>query len=338
MTAILARDDGLHGDQSMRIGLGQFNTLTDEKLAFIKQIGVDDFQMNMLGGSGLGDGFFELDALVDLRERGEAAGLRLAAIENVPTSFYDKAMLGLPGKDEQIDNMATTIRNIGKAGIPIFGYHFIPTGVGREPDHAVLNSGATATRFELANHVDDPHERGRVFTDDEMWDNYVYMLERILPVAEEAKVKLALHPDDPPVESLGGVARIFRNFDHFKRAMDTFDSPYHGLDFCMGCWSEMGGHDNVIKAIEHFGGEKKIYYVHFRDVQGPVTCFNECYIGDGNVDTLEVMKTLKAVGFDGFMIPDHVPHTENDTDWNHRGRAHAVGYMKALLEVVNKLN
>ena len=186
----------------MRIALGQFNKLTDEKLDFIKQIGVDDFQMNMLGGGpSLGDGFFELGPLVSLRERGEAAGLRLAAIENVPTSFYDKAMLGLPGKDEQIDNMTKTIRNIGKAGIPIFGYHFIPTGVGREPDNAVLKSGASATRFELANHADDPLERGRVFTDDEMWENYEYMLERLLPAAEQAKVKLALHPDDPPVES-----------------------------------------------------------------------------------------------------------------------------------------
>ena len=322
----------------MRIGLGQLNELTDERLAFIKQIGVDDFQMNFYHDPASQDGYLDLDYLKSLRERGEAAGLRLAAIENVPTTFYDKCMLGLPGRDQQIDNMHITIRNIGKAGIPIFGYHWASSGVTREPDRAVLKSGALSTRFDLAAHVEDPLARDRVYSDEEIWANYEYYMERILPVAEEAGVKLALHPDDPPVESLGGVARIMRSFDNFQRAMDTFDSPYHGLDFCMGCWSEMGGHDNVIRALRHFGTQKKLFYIHFRDVQGPVSCFNECYIGDGNVDTLEVVKVLKEVGFDGFMIPDHVPHTEGDSDWDERGRAHAVGYMKALLEVVEKLN
>ena len=94
----------------------------------------------------------------------------------------------------------------------------------------------------------------------------------------------------------------------------------------------------MIRALRHFGGQRKLFYIHSRDVQGPVTCFNECFIGDGNVDTLEVVRVLKEVGFDGFMIPDHVPHTAGDGDWDQRGRAHAVGYMKALLEVVEKLN
>ncbi len=322
----------------MRIGLGQFNELTDDKVAFIKQLGVDDFQMNFYHCPLSDDGYLHYEDLLSLRERGEAAGLRLAAIENVPISYYDQCMLGLPGRDQQIANMHKTIRNLGKAGIPIFGYHWVSTGVVREPDNAVLKSGARATRFDLSAHASDPLERGRVFSEEEIWENYAYYMERILPVAEEANVKLALHPDDPPVESLGGVARIMRSLDHFKRAMDTFNSPHHGLDFCMGCWSEMGGHDNVVNALRHFGGQQKLFYIHFRDVQGPMDCFNECFIGDGNVDTLEVIKTLKDVNFDGFMIPDHVPQMDGDADWNQRGRAHAVGYMKALIEVADKLS
>ena len=93
----------------------------------------------------------------------------------------------------------------------------------------------------------------------------------------------------------------------------------------------------MIRAIRHFCGEGKIIYVHFRDVQGNIPCFNECFINEGNVDPYEVMKTLKEVGFTGFMITDHVPHMVDDTDWNHRGRAYAVGYMTAILEMVNKL-
>ncbi len=318
----------------MRVGLGQFNELTDEKLAYIKQLGADDFLMNTPRLPG--DERWELEDLINLKRRADNAELRLMALENVPVSFYDKAMLGLPGRDEQIENMKYTIRNMGKAGIPILGYHWIPSSVWRTPDPAVLRGGATATRFDFEAHKDVAPTHGRIFTADEMWENYKYYLSRVLPVAEDSNVQLALHPDDPPVPMLGGVARIFSSFEGFKRAMDTFDSPYHGLDFCMGCWSEMGGHDYVIDAVRHFGGRGKIIYVHFRDVQGNVPCFNECFINEGNVDPYEVMRTLKEVGFSGFMITDHVPHFVDDTDWNHRGRAYAIGYMTAMLEMVNK--
>lgn len=315
----------------MRVGLGQFNELTDEKLAFIKQCGADDFLMNTPKLPG--DKQWEYEDLLALRRRADAAELRLMALENVPVSFYDKAMLGLPGRDEQIAHMQTTIRNMGRAGIPILGYHWMPNSVWRTPELAVLRGGARGTRFNLAEHDPNQLTHGRIYTEDEMWVNYEYYLARILPVAEESNVRLALHPDDPPVPSLGGIARIFRNFDGFKRAMDTFDSPYHGLDFCMGCWSEMGGMDNVIRAVRHFGERGKIIYVHFRDVQGTADNFNECFINEGNVNPFEVVKTLRDVGFTGFMITDHVPHMVDDTDWGHRGRAYAIGYIAALIEV-----
>ena len=315
----------------MRVGLGQFNELTDEKLAFIKQCGADDFLMNTPKLPG--DKQWEYEDLLALRRRADAAQLRLMALENVPVSFYDKAMLGLPGRDEQIAHMQTTIRNMGRAGIPILGYHWMPNSVWRTPEMAVLRGGARGTRFNLAEHDPNQLTHGRIYGEDEMWANYEYYLARILPVAEESNVQLALHPDDPPVPSLGGIARIFRNFDGFKRAMDTFDSPYHGLDFCMGCWSEMGGMENVIRAVRHFGARDKIIYVHFRDVQGTADNFNECFINEGNVNPFEVVKTLRDVGFTGFMITDHVPHMVDDTDWGHRGRAYAIGYIAALIEV-----
>lgn len=320
----------------MRVGLGQFHEMTDDLLVYIKQLGADDFLMNTPKLPG--DRQWEYEDLLDLRQRADKAELRLMALENVPTPFYDKVMLGLPGRDEQIEHMKITVRNMGRAGIPILGYHWVPSGVWRTPDSAVLagRGGATASRFDYEAHKDAPLTHGRVFTAEEMWDNYEYYLERILPVAEESNVTLALHPDDPPAPVLGGVARIFGSFEAFKRGMDTFDSPYHGLDFCMGCWSEMGGHDNVIRSIRYFGSQGKIIYIHFRDVQGSMPCFNECFIGEGNVDPYEVMKTLKEVGFTGFMIPDHVPHLIGDSPWNHRGRALAIGYMTATLDAVNR--
>lgn len=254
----------------MRIGLGQFNELTDEMLAFIKQLGADDFLMNTPRLPG--DKQWEYEDLLALRERADTAGLRLMDLENVPVPFYEEVMLGLAGRDEQIENMCTTLRNMGRAGIPILGYHWMPNKVWRTPEPTTLRGGARGTRFNLEEHRDTPLTHDRVYSEAEMWENYAYYLERILPVAEEANVNLALHPDDPPVESLGGIARIFRNSEGFKRAMETFDSPMHGLDFCMGCWSEMGP-DGVLDAIRYFGGKGKIIYVHFRDVQGRCPVF-----------------------------------------------------------------
>ena len=317
-------------EHTMRLAMGQFSQLSDELLLFIKQLGLDDVVMNTAALPG--EKQWEFMDLLRLRTECEDAGLRLAALENVPVTFYDKAMLGLPGRDEQIEHMANTIRNMGRAGIPILGYHWVPNGVWRTSRTTLGRAGAKVTSFDMELAQNAPLSHGRVYTAEEMWSNYEYYMKAILPVAEEAGVKLALHPDDPPVESLGGIARIFGSFEGFKRGMQLIDSPANGLDFCHGCWSEMG--PGTIEAVRYFGERGKILYMHFRDVQGTVPKFQECFINEGNTDMFEVMKTLAEVGFTGFLIPDHVPHMVGDTPWAHRGRAYAIGYMTALLEIV----
>ena len=328
----------------MRVGLGQFHEPTEERLRFIKQCGCDDYQMNTPHLPG--EERWEYEDLARVVKQSEDAGLRLMSIENVPARFYNKIMLGQSGREEQLQNMAYTVRAMGRAGVPILGYAFMPTGVWRTANDTPVRGGARATSFnyDLARNV-RPGDRtnfgiwctieiDREYTEEESWDNYAWYLERILPICEEAGVRMALHPDDPPVPSLGGVARVFRNFENFRRAMETFDSPMHGLDFCHGCWSEMRGGEGVVDAIRYFGERNKIFYVHFRDVQGPVENFTECLLGDGNCDPVESIRALKEVGFNGFLIPDHVPRMEGDSDWCHRGRAWTVGYIKALLQAV----
>ncbi len=317
----------------MRLALGQFNEVTDEKLQFAKQLGVEDIQLNTPKLPG--EKQWEFMDLLMLRTRIEDAGLRLIALENVPVSFYVKAMLNLPGAQEQLEHMANTIRNMGKAGIPILGYHWLPNSVWRTSRTTPIRGGAQVTSFDMALVENAPLTHGRVYTADEMWENWEVYIKTLLPVAEESGVTLALHPDDPPVPSLGGIARIFGSFEGFKRAMEIGDSPNHGLDFCHGCWSEMG--PGVLDAIRYFGPRGKLLYIHFRDVQGTVPKFQECFIDEGNSDMFEVMKTLKEVGFTGFMLTDHVPHMVDDSGWGHRSRAYAIGYMKAMLEIVNKL-
>jgi mannonate dehydratase len=329
----------------MRIAVGQFTEVTHERLTFAKQLGVAGVQLHSPVIPG--EQRWEVADLRWLRERCEGYGLRLEAIENTPFHFYDKAMLGLPGRDEQIEHYQATLRNLGAAGIPILGYHWMPNGVWRTSFQTKGRGDALVASFDLATSQDaaqplaagmkePPQHDGRTITEDEMWRNYRYFMEAVVPVAEEAGVKLALHPDDPPLPMLGGIGRLFYNFDGFRRAMELVPSPNSGLDFCVGCWSEMG--PGVVDAIRYLGPRGKIFYVHFRDVQGTATSFQECFLGEGNQDVVAVMRALKESGFTGFIIDDHVPHMLDDTvTWGHRGRSHATGYLQGLLEAVEKL-
>jgi mannonate dehydratase len=344
---------------AMRIAVGQFKELTDEMLRFAAQIGVGGIQMN--NPTLPGETRWEEKDIRALVEKTEAAGLVLEAIENVPVHFYDKVMLGLPGRDEQIENYNATIRAVGRAGIPVLGHHFMPNSVWRTERSAPGRGGAGNTRFDMAaveaatsvealkkfipttlghQSAMPMHMPGEVVVDEEtMWANYRYFLDATLPVAEEEGVRLALHPDDPPMPMLGGIARLFYKPENFYRAWEmTNDSPAWGLDLCLGCCSEMpGGREAVREMIEFFVPKQRVVYIHFRDVQGTVPDFIECFIGEGNFDPGEVMAQLIRLGFDGFILDDHVPQMDGDTSWNHRGRAHAIGYMQGLIRMAEHM-
>ncbi|MGD9710963.1 MAG: mannonate dehydratase [Thermomicrobiales bacterium] len=340
---------------AIRVAIGQFNEMSDERLRFASQLGVGGVQMNTPKLPG--EHRWEKADLQALVEQVESHGLVFEAIENVPIHFYDKAMLGLPGRDQQIEHYQATIRHVGEAGVPILGYHWMPNSVWRTSRTTPGRGGALVTSFDLDMAMRSGNELSRSFvakrdervdsvavleadeeqvSAEQMWENYAYFMKAVLPVAEEAGVKLALHPDDPPVPMLGGVARLFRNVEGFKKAEAIAgESQAWGLDLCLGCCSEMpGGADNVMEMVEYFGPRGKILYVHFRDVQGTVPVFQECFIGEGNYDPAAVMLALYRSGFDGFLLDDHVPHMDDDSDWAHRGRAHAIGYMQGLINAI----
>ena len=337
----------------MRVAIGSLRGATEEDLLFAKQLGVEGIVLNTppfrgeasFGSGALGGTYWVPDGalakverwdtfeLVQEKRRIEDYGLRLEALENVPIWFYDKAMLGLPGRDEQIENYCHTIRAIGQAEIPILGYHWMPTRVWRTSKTTEIRGHARCSSFDMALVEDVPPMFGREFSDDDMWANYRYFIEAVLPVAEEAGVTLALHPDDPPVLGLGGVARIFRNAEGFRRALAIGDSPNHALDFCMGTWSEMGV-DTMMAALREFGERDKIRFIHFRNIKGTVPAFRECFLDEGDVDLVAVLRELKRMQFDGFLIDDHVPRMVNDSVWGHRSRAFATGYIAGLMRAV----
>jgi mannonate dehydratase len=320
----------------MRVGVGQFSELTDEQIAFARQCGAEDVLLNTAKLPG--EERWEFRDLLRLRTRAEDNGLRLFALENVPVKFYDKIMIGAEGRERQLENMQEIVRNMGRAGIPVLGYHWMPNSVWRTSWERPVRGGAISNAFNMELVKDAPITHGREYSEEEMWANYDWYLERMLPVCDEYQVRMALHPDDPPVESLGGVARLFWNFEGFKRAMDTHPSPMHGLDFCHGCWSEMRAGKGVLEAIEHFGRQGRLFYIHFRDVMGGAEDFTECFIDQGNMNKFQVMMKLKEVGFKGLVIDDHVPHMVNDSPWGHRGRAFATGFIVAMIQAVNSVN
>lgn len=319
----------------MRAAIGQMNELTDEQIAFTLQCGVQDVLLNTPKLPG--EERWEFVDLLRLRTRAEERGLRVICLENVPVKFYDKIMVGEEGRERQLENMQETVRNMGRAGIPILGYHWMPNSVWRTGWDTPVRGGAVSNSFDMGLAKNAPLTHGRIITDMELWKAYDWYLERMLPVCEEYNVRMALHPDDPPVPSLGGVARLFRNFENFRRAMETHDSPMHGLDFCHGCWSEMRGGAGVLEAIEHFGSQGRIFYMHLRDVRGTAEKFTECFINEGNGNPFAVVRKLKEVGFNGFIIDDHVPLMVNDSPWGHRSRAYATGYTIGLIDAVNQL-
>jgi len=341
---------------SIRLSLGHIDEYDDRVATFAHQLGLTSVQLhtpNLLPGE---NGYWSLAELRALRERCDADGLAIDGLENVPLAHFWKIQRGLAGRDEQIDNYRTTIRNMAAVGIDLLGYNFLPTFVWRTNMLDTGRGGAYVTSFDLdkigdgnalASYRLTPSEPlTEPITAEQMWANHQYFLDAVLPVAEEVGVRLALHPDDPPVDvPLGGAARIFTSPASLLRAREQANnSSSWGLNFCMGTVSEMGGEDAVNEVIDTLGAAGSIFYIHFRDVQGTVPVFKECFLGEGNYHPARVIRRLHSVGFDGFMIDDHVPAMIGDPDtwmdtspeaYCSRARAHAIGYLQGVLNALD---
>lgn len=319
----------------MRIASGVAGSVTPEWCRFVRQMGATGVVVHM-PDLPLDTGIWEYEDLLTLRHRIESFELELVALENTPFEWYTNAMLGRPGKDEEIRRYQQTLRNIGRAGITRLGFCWAPNIVQTWSTQEVLGRGGASHRhFDLADAQGrDVLTHGEEFDAATLWSTFDYFMEAVLPVAEDVGVQMCLHPDDPPVEQLGGIDRIFRSFDAFKRATEEFDSPSLALNYCMGTWSEMG--PGVLEALTYFILRDKVGYIHFRDVQGHVPRFNECFLGEGNVDVVEVVSALKRMGFSGYVEEDHVPVMEGDTAWGHRARALTSGYIQGVSAAVDR--
>jgi mannonate dehydratase len=264
----------------------------------------------------------------------EEAGLKLAVIEDNPP--MDGMRLGGPGRDEELEHFCTLIRNMGKLGIPVLCYNWMAVIPWLRTSVATLGrGGALVSAYDHSVLKDAPLTRAGIVEEEQLWTSLKWFLERVVPVAEEAGVKLALHPDDPPISPIRGIARIMTNVDAFQRAVELVPSEVNGITLCQGNFALMT--DDLPLVIRQFGEQGKIFFVHFRDVLGTPESFVETFHEEGKSDMLACIRAYRDVGYDGMLRTDHVPTLEGDSaevpGYSRNARLFAIGYIKGLLEV-----
>ncbi len=303
----------------------------DRRWTLAKQLGVDSAVVRFWGK----ENWWEYDKLVRTQNRFKDYGFSLDVVEDRPP--MNQVVLGKDGRDKQIEDVKKLIENMGKLGIDIYCWVWTenPVGYLRTSDTVPDRGGSVQTAYdhELMERAENHPAAG--ISEEALWDNLAYFLEEVVPVAEEAGVKLALHPDDPPVSSAQGVPRLINSVENYERVLDLYDSPNHGITFCQGNFAVMDA--DIPSVIRQFGD--RIHFVHFRDVEGTSKSFVETWHDDGPTDMLAAINAYQDIGFDGPIRPDHVPKMEGETDrpeaesgYTDMGRLFAIGYMKGLFE------
>ena len=354
----------------MKLGLGLYHhMLTPDNFAFAKQagathivahlvdyfrgsghVGPDDQPTGTDWGWGLAgdpDQLWTVEQLKTLRLNVEASGLTLEAIENFdPAHWYDVLLDG-PQRPLHIENVKTIIMRLGEAGIPIMGYNFSIAGVAGRTKGTYARGDAPSVGME--GPYDTPMPKGMVWnmvvdpgalkrppiaepaaTHEQLWSRLQRFLDEVLPVAEKAGVRLALHPDDPPMPTIRGQPRLVYQPRMYQRVIDMNPSPANALEFCVGSLAEMT-EGNIYDVVDHYSSQHRIGYLHLRNVRDKVPHYKETFIDDGEIDVLRVLAILRRNGFEGVIIPDHAPQMSCAAPW-HAGMAFALGYLRAGMQ------
>jgi len=350
----------------MKLGLGLYrHMLTPENFRFARQCGcthlivhlVDYFHQgtgdrqnqpvgNQAGWGRAGDPakLWTYEELAGLKENINAHHLELYAIENLDPAHWHDVLLDGPKKPQHLENVKSIVRTMGRAGIPVLGYNFSLPGVAGRIQGPFARGGAVSVGMDEADQTPIPN--GTVWnmiydpdapagnlppiTPEQLWQRLKDFLEAVVPVAEEAGVTLAAHPDDPPLPVLRGQPRLVYQPRLYQKLIDLKPSPRNALEFCVGTLAEMT-EGNIYEVVDHYSRQRKLAYVHLRNVTGKAPHYRETFIDDGDVDTLRVLEILGRNGFDGVIIPDHTPQMDCGAPW-HAGMAFALGYFRAALQ------
>jgi len=298
------------------------------------------------GVAGNTDGLWSVDYLSRIREEMAEEGLKLSALENFDPALWSDVLLDGPRRDEQIEELRGIIRNIGAAGIGIMAYNFSIAGVAARIHGPFARGGAVSVGVDGEDRTPIPRgmiwnmRLGELSRDEvlpeishrELWRRLERFLADLLPTAEEAGVRLALHPDDPPFERVRGQPRLVYQPYMYRNLLEISPSRSNAIELCLGTLQEMTEGD-VYEALEEYTRGGRVAYIHFRNVRGKVPRYHEVFLDEGDLDTARVVEILRRNHFDGFIIPDHTPQMSCAAPW-HAGMAYAMGYMRALLTTV----
>ena len=329
----------------MRLGC-QSSPTNETHLKYFARYGVRD----ICGYPTIADGrlYATVDELKSMRDLAQKNGINIECLappflasSHIDRERHPSIMLAQsPERDRDIEALQTLIRNCAAAGIPSIKYNMSILGVlrtGRSPGRG----DASYSTWKLKDAHPDPAltRAGRV-TADMAWERITYFLERVIPVANEYKVRMACHPHDPgvPPEGYQGVARVLGTVDGLKRFITIKESPYHGLNFCQGTVSEMlqDPGKEIYDVIRYFGSRQKIFNVHFRNIRGHRDEFVEVFPDEGDVDFVKAIQVYKEVGYPYLLMPDHVPVAPGDPN-GLQSFAFAYGYIRALIQAVDRL-
>ncbi len=303
---------------------------SDGFLLFCKQIGLRWARLAYAGDPAV-------DAVRAVQRRFEGYGIRIYSATH-PVYRSLRIQLGQPGRDEDIETYRVFLRSLGKLGIGVAPYDFHPANT--YTTAVVERRGYRAREFKESDFRAKIEKRRfeREYPAEEMWAFYTYFVKAVLPAAEEAGVRLALHPDDPPLAMMNGVAKLFVHYDGHRKAEEiAAGSKNWGLRLCTGTWSEGGagmGKD-LFGMIRDFGGRGKIFDVDFRNVSGVMPHFVETFLDDGDVDMYRVLRALREVKYAGGLVPDHIPQLDGDSGERRAGLAYSIACMRALLQRAN---
>jgi mannonate dehydratase len=309
-----------------------FSSLPNRLWHLAKQVGID-YAVGGLAWEEKQEKPWDLMPLIRMKQRYSDFGLELLVIESMPPS--NEIKLGTAGRDAEIEQFQKFLINMGAAGIPVLCYNFMAQfNWFRTSTTTRTRGGALVSSYDHSLMRNAPLTEAGIVTEEQLWENLHYFMEKIVPVAEEAKVKLALHPDDPPITPIRGVSRILRSAEALQRAIDLVPSAYNGITLCQGTLATAG--EDIPRTIRHFAGQDKLFFVHFRDVKGTPEKFEETFHDDGKTNMLEAMQTYYEVGFNGPARPDHVPTLEGESNdypgYETLGRLHGIGYIRGLME------
>lgn len=329
------------GKLKLKLGC-QSGPATDEHFAFLARYGV----ANICARAPVSDGRLHstVAELTDLKSMAERHGLSLDILDPLmlPSSHIDRErnpaiMLGeSPQRDRDIAQFQQLIRNCAEAGIPCIKYNMSILGVLRTGE-VEGRGGAVFGEWNAAEaHPATPLTRAGVVSEDAFWERITYFLDRVVPVANEYRVRLACHPHDPgtPPEGYQGVHRVLGTIAGLQRFVGIDESPYHGLNFCQGTISEnlVDPSREIFEVIRWFGSRGKIFNVHFRNIIGGRGHFREAFPDEGDIDLYRALLTYHEVGYDGILMPDHVPEVPGHPEARNESFAFAYGHIRGLMQ------